>query len=253
MTVFPSRQNPMSQRFFVSTPIDGQHATLTGAEAHHLAHVMRAKSGDEVTLFDGSGCEFSARIESIGKSRIELAVLERSAADRESPVQLTLAVALPKGERQRWLIEKAVELGVANLIPLITERGVAQPTASSITRLERTAMESAKQCGRNRLLVIEPPRIWEDTAPAANAGGAGLRWLLHPGGRTLSAAWSAAANPRPSSVIAAIGPEGGFTDREVQLGLDSGWQLVDLGSRILRVETAAVAVAAWISLAALES
>src|SRR5262249_3330532 len=120
----------MSERFFASSPIGGNRATLSGTEAHHLSHVLRAKAGELITVFDGSGDEFSARIESIGRSEIELAILDRQSMNRESVVRLTLAVALPKGERQRWLIEKAVELGVAQIIPLSTKRGVAQPTAS---------------------------------------------------------------------------------------------------------------------------
>ena len=120
--------------------------------------------------------EFQSRIESISKTRVEVSILERSAIDRESPVELTLAVALPKGDRQRWLIEKIVELGVANLVPLITERGVAQPSESAVARLQRTATEAAKQCGRNRLLTIEPPRRWEEFASSIDPS-AGLRWL----------------------------------------------------------------------------
>jgi 16S rRNA (uracil1498-N3)-methyltransferase len=238
----------MSQRFFISTPVTGQHAALTGAEAHHLAHVMRAQPGDRVTLFDGSGHEFSAQIQSISKSRVEVTILERSRVERESSVELTLAVALPKGDRQRWLIEKIVELGVARLVPLITERGVAQPSDSAVARLERAVIEATKQCGRNRLLAIAPARRWEEFATAEST--AGLRWLVHPGGIPLATAWSAAGAPKPTSVVAAIGPEGGFSDDEVRQAAAAGWQMVDLGPRILRVETAAVAIAAFISLAA---
>src|SRR5579871_5731423 len=141
----------MSERFFVATPITGQLAVLTDTEAHHLAHVMRAKAGDAVMLFDGMGCEFTAEIKSISKSRVELIVLERCEVNRESASALTLAVALPKGDRQRWLIEKVVELGTTTLVPLETERGVAQPTSSALERLRRQVIEASKQCGRNRL------------------------------------------------------------------------------------------------------
>jgi 16S rRNA (uracil1498-N3)-methyltransferase len=237
----------MSGRFFVDSPISGNHATLAGAEAHHLAHVMRAKPGDRLMLFDGSGFEFAAQIESIGKAQVELTVLGRLAIDRESSMRLTLAVALPKGDRQRWLIEKAGELGVANLVPLITQRGVAQPSASAVARLQRTAIEAAKQCGRNRLLEIAQPQRWGDYLSAAVAA---VRWLAHPGGKSLPASWPTAGDQAPpSSVIAAVGPEGGFTDEEVAQAIAAGWQMVDLGPRILRVETAAAAVAAWVSLA----
>ena len=101
-----------------------------------MIHVLRAKPGLEVILFDGSGLEFLARVERIERATVRLAVLERRAVDRESPLRLTLGVALPKGDRQRRLIEKATELGVARLVPLVTARSVAQPTAESLRRLE---------------------------------------------------------------------------------------------------------------------
>lgn len=112
----------MADRYFVETSITGEQATLAAAEAHHLAHVMRAKPGTEVTPFDGSGAEFAARVERVGRSEIELSVLERWKVDREVAIPLTLAAALPKGDRTRWLIEKAVELGVTRFVPLETER-----------------------------------------------------------------------------------------------------------------------------------
>src|SRR5688572_7985367 len=102
----------MSERFFVDSPISADRAMLAGDEARHLAAVMRAQIGDEVVLFDGSGCEFTARVAAIRKQAVELAIIERREVSRELPVELTLAVALPKGDRQKWLVEKATELGV---------------------------------------------------------------------------------------------------------------------------------------------
>src|SRR5688572_8850936 len=112
----------MSDRFFVETPIESERAELIGSEAHHLAHVMRAAVGAEVTLFDGSGAEFPARVIKIGRSQVELVVLERREIDRELPFPLVLGVALPKGDRQKWLVEKATELGVSRIVPLQTSR-----------------------------------------------------------------------------------------------------------------------------------
>jgi 16S rRNA (uracil1498-N3)-methyltransferase len=232
----------MSERFFVSSPISGGRATLFGTEAHHLSHVLRARPGEKVTLFDGSGDEFSARIESIGRSAVELEILERQSVSREARVRLTLAVALPKGERQRWLVEKAVELGVAKIIPLTTKRGVAQPTASAIERLSRSVIEASKQCGRNRLMEIGAPREWTELAVA---DAEATRLLAHPGGIPLHEAVAPIAG-LDQRIVAAIGPEGGFTDEEVNQGVTAGWRLVDLGPRILRVETAAIAIAVFI-------
>lgn len=234
----------MSERFFIDSPITGDHATLQGTEAHHLAHVMRIESGQQVILFDGSGYEFVARVETVGRSKIELTVLERRMVDRESPVRLTLAVALPKGDRQRWLVEKAVELGVMVLVPLSTQRGVAQPTEGALDRLRRSVIEASKQCGRNRLMEIAAAQPWREFAAATPQ--LGLRLLAHPGCAPLSHVVSPkTALPQLPEIIAAVGPEGGFAEDEVQLAIENHWTTVDLGSRILRIETAALTIAAW--------
>lgn len=117
----------MSDRYFVESPVASDRAVLTGAEAHHLLHVMRAKAGTRVTLFDGSGWEFDAVVQRTGRNEVELAIAGRQEIDREARIAVTLGVALPKGERQRWLVEKAVELGVTRIVPLRTCRAVAQP------------------------------------------------------------------------------------------------------------------------------
>jgi 16S rRNA (uracil1498-N3)-methyltransferase len=234
----------MSDRFFIASSITGDVATLIGTEAHHLAHVMRAQVGQTVTLFDGSGGEFLAEIKTIGKREIELVVLERREVNRELSVKFTLAVALPKGERQRWLVEKAVELGAAAIVPLETGRGVAQPSDAALERLRRTVIEASKQCGRNRLLKIIAPQSWGTFI--ASLPDDNLRLLAHPGGAPLRTAWPQdATNLSAPTVVAAVGPEGGFTDEEVVAAVTAGWRTVDLGPRILRVETAAIALAAW--------
>jgi 16S rRNA (uracil1498-N3)-methyltransferase len=228
----------MADRYFVETLITGQRAELTGPEAHHLAHVMRGQPGDEVRLFDGSGAEFTARVEQVGRSTIELAVFARREIDRELPLQITMGVALPKGDRQRWLVEKLTELGVFRLVPLVTEHGVAQPVESALARLRRGVIEASKQSGRNRLMEIAPPQYWQDfiASPSPDA----LRFIAHPE--------STSATPIPAftkkAACFAVGPEGGFTQSEIDAALAAGWQAIDLGPRTLRVETAAMALAA---------
>jgi 16S rRNA (uracil1498-N3)-methyltransferase len=190
-------------------------------------------------------------------------VIERREINRELPFVLVVGVALPKGDRQKWLVEKLTELGASTLVPLITERGVAQPATSAIDRLQRTVIESSKQCGRNRLMTIAEPQRWSEwTRDDCGFGIAdcGLpdqsairnskseidvrRLVAHPGGSPLREI--DLRQPRPTQL--AIGPEGGLTDTEVAAALAAGWQQVDLGLRILRVETAAIALAAAISL-----
>jgi 16S rRNA (uracil1498-N3)-methyltransferase len=169
----------MSRRFFVETRLASSHARLVGSEADHLIRVLRAQVGDEVVLFDGSGAEFRSRLVSVGRSEVDLQVLERCVIDRELSPPLLLAVALPKGDRQRWLVEKAVELGVSQLIPLATERGVAQPVDRAVQRLQRAVIEASKQCGRNRLMTISSPQTIAECLAAAPPDC--QRWLIHPG------------------------------------------------------------------------
>jgi len=235
----------MSCRYFVAEPISGSHAVLTEQEAHHLLHVMRLGEGDEVLLFDGSGAEFPARVEKTTRREVHLAVLARRAVDRELPLQVVLAVALPKGDRQKWLVEKAVELGVGRLIPLRCERSVAQPGKQTLRRLERTVIEASKQCGRNRLMQIADPVDW--AALAAEPPDNCMRYLAHPGAPS-GTELSLPAEKKSAQV--AIGPEGGLSDEEIAIGIEHDWHLLSLGKRILRIETAAVAVAAHLSLLA---
>jgi 16S rRNA (uracil1498-N3)-methyltransferase len=230
----------MSQRFFVESPIgEAASARLVDSEAQHLAKVMRAKLGDEVTLFDGSGQEFTGRISAIGKSAVDLEIVQRRPIDRELRNPLTLAVSLPKGDRQKVLVEKLVELGVTRLIPLDTQRSVAEGTPAALARLLRQVIEASKQCGRNRLMEIAEPltlsRLIETTAAAE------LRVLAHPAGGALSA-----LSPSAAATVA-IGPEGGFTDDEIAAAQAAGWEIVAFGPRTLRIETAALALAALLA------
>lgn len=243
----------MSERFFLPHPITTEHVTLGGPEAHHLLHVMRAAVGTAITLFDNSGAEFAAIVETPCRTEVVVRIVERREADRELPFHLTVGVALPKGDRQKWLVEKLTELGVTTLVPLITERGVAQPNSSAIGRLSRTVIEAAKQCGRNRLMHVAEPRewnAWTETAGCLESRvsqppAAIRRLFAHPSGipfREIDL-----REPLPTAL--AIGPEGGLTDGEVAAALEAGWQQVSLGSRILRVETAAIALAAVVAIA----
>lgn len=230
----------MSERFFIEPPITGDRALLTGSEVHHLAGVMRAKVGDEITLFDGSGWEFTGRIESLKKDRCELAILQKREHSREPGIAITAGVALPKGERQKWLVEKLTELGVTQLVPLLTARGVVQPGEQAAARLRRSVIEASKQCGRNRLLKIAPAiaaEAWFAATPASE-----LRLLADPAGEPFSSLQPEIRNRQ--SVHFAIGPEGGFTAAEVAAAKSAGWKAVALGNSILRIETAAIALAA---------
>lgn len=229
----------MTDRYYLERPIREGETTLSGSEAHHLLHVMRASPGDLVTLFDGSGREHSAQVVRVGRSDVHLRILRSDTVDRELPIDLTLAVSLPKGERQKWLVEKAVELGVRRLVPIRAARSVAQPAEQALTRLRRGAIEASKQCGRNRLLTIEEPQEWAAFVPSV--ADVENRLLAHPARLGMPE-----ASPVGPSAVVAIGPEGGWTQEEVSLALAAGWTLVDMGPRILRVETAAIYLVALV-------
>lgn len=236
----------MNRRFFSETPITGDSVTLADSEAHHLLHVLRATVGDQVTLFDGSGHEFAAEVSELGRREVGLRVVSKQVADRESPRNVTLAVALPKGDRQKTLVEKCVELGVATLIPLTTERGVAQPKMSALQKLRRGVIEASKQCGRNRLMEISRATAFSDLVQSdcdAKENADALRVLAHPYDAVpLDELLGSTTHGQP--IHAAIGPEGGFSDDEIALAVQGGWQPIQLGARILRIETAAIAIAA---------
>lgn len=233
----------MTERYYSETPISGDRALLTGDEAHHLMNVMRARVGDEVVLFDGLGAEFSARIEQLAKREVRLAVTSRAETNREAPRRVTLYCALPRGDRQRWLVEKAVEMGVTKFVPLRTARGVVQPDAGVCERLRRTVVEASKQCRRNVLMEIGDPC---GVPPAGESLSHDVcRLLAHPGAEATLVDETAPGRLPPGAAVAIlIGPEGGFTDDEARAAQAAGWQAVDLGARILRIETAALLAAA---------
>ena len=252
----------MSERYFLSERrelLAEGRAVLTDSEARHLIRVMRTKIGDEALLFDGSGKEYRGRVERIGRDEVELAVLETRAPENDPEIELTMAVALPKGDRQKWLIEKLTELGVRRYIPLAVERADISVDENVLSRLRRQVIEASKQCGRVRLMEILPEAgrreiaaqfPFEDPSSPQNANET-LRILAHPisdgafGQRSFTDFLEQfRANGTPKKILLVIGPVGGFTDAEVQSAVDDGWPLLDLGRQVYRVETAAITAAA---------
>lgn len=218
--------------------------TLQGAEAHHLATVCRLRQGDAVCLFNGDGNEYSAHITDVGRRAVTLQIESMSTPMRELAFSFVVAAPLPKGDRAQFLVEKLTELGVSTLVPLATDRSVFQPREAKLDKLQRWVIEASKQCGRNTLMQIAVPQAW--TEYCALPGEGEQRWLAHPGGKQ----GSDCQLQLKGVVRVAVGPEGGLTDAEVAAGLASGWQLISLGPRVLRIETAALALASWASLAA---
>lgn len=227
----------MSERFYVNSPLACGPVRLEGAEARHLAAVCRLRPGDQVYLFNGDGKQYRAEVAGVERRHVELRVFTVEEPARELGFRLEVAAPLPKGDRAQFLVEKLTELGVTDFVPLLTERSVIQPGASHLEKLRRYVIESSKQCGRNTLLRIAAPTSWrtyafQQTLPAQ-------RMLAHP------SAAVAVDFERCDSALA-VGPEGGWTDEEVALAGAAGWRKVGLGPRTLRVETAALLLAAWV-------
>ncbi len=242
----------MSRRYYSAAPLTGPQATLDGPEAHHRLHVLRAQPGAQATLFDGSGCEFDAEVTACRRSTVELTITARREVDRELPAPSVLGVPLPKGDRQRWLVEKAVELGVTRLVPLRTEHST-EHGARPAGKLDRYVIEASKQCGRNRLMEITELRTWEQWLTLAGEADEkpleARRLVAHFTGQPRGAINVGEARP----TYAAVGPEGGFTDAEIAAATAAGWKIASLGPRILRVETAAVFLATAAAMTSVEN
>ena len=223
----------------------GEMVELTGPEAHHLLNVLRKQPGDRVELFDGRGTAAIAEIISLSRRTIELRIVDRSTAVETSRRQVTLATAVPKGDRFRWLVEKATELGVERLIPLQTTRSVVDPRSGKLDKMRQAVIAACKQSGRNRLLEIaETTTLAEllDGRDGSQETESSTLLIAHPGGEAIDEAL--ADVPVETSILMLIGPEGGFTDDEVTLAESHGAKPISLGPHILRIETAALAAAA---------
>lgn len=234
------RSTPMSERFFLTAPPAAGHAELVGDEARHLARVLRARVGDAIVVFDGRGTAWPAHVAALGRDRVTLD-LGPPLAPAAPPLPLTLAVALPKGDRQKWMVEKLTELGCGRLVPLATSRGVAEATPAAVERLTRGTIEACKQCGRTTLLEIAPPATL--AAALADRDPGMLAVVADPGGEPFGPLLTQHAG----AVLALVGPEGGFTADELAAATGAGCRRVSLAPHILRVETAAIALAAAVA------
>ena len=224
-------------RFFHPDPLVAQTCVALAPAAARHVQVLRLQPGDEICLFNGAGGEWSARIEHMGRKDVTVNVLKHQAIEREAPNQVVLAVGMPANERMDWLVEKATELGVARLVPLMTERSVLRLHADRALKRQAhwqaLAHAACEQCGRNRPPTIDLPQ---------SLG----QFLAQDHGRTAKRLLSLAPSappPQPSHghVTVLSGPEGGLSNAEEALALAAGFVPWQLGPRTLRAETAALA------------
>jgi 16S rRNA (uracil1498-N3)-methyltransferase len=249
-------------RVFVDEDLNsGGVVELARDSAAHVAKVLRARSGDELVLFNGDGREFSGTIESVKGSRVFASIGAARIFDRESPFKVTLVQCVPRGDRMDFIVQKATELGVERIVPVLSQRSVVRldpsQAASKQAHWRAVAISACEQCGRNCLPALEAPLPLLHFLGAAGAGDSRvLRLVLEPeradeprraAGAALEAALEAgtrvAGTPVTGALIA-IGPEGGFAPEELEAFNISSFSRLGLGPRVLRTETAAIAAIA---------
>lgn len=225
-------------RIFTDQPLAAQASvTLEENASRHLCQVLRMQSGDALTLFNGDGSSYQAQIEFADKKKALVRVLEATTGDAPPPLYIHLGIALSKGDRFDWVLQKATELGVSRVTPLYTQRVDVKLNRERSEKKQRhwqqVIVSACEQCGRNTL-----PRLDEPTALAPWLSGleADQKWVLSP---THSDNFRGADQPASAALL--IGPEGGLDDSEVELALRSDFKALQLGPRILRTETAPVA------------
>jgi len=230
-------------RFFVPRKsIIHQRATVEGPELDHLRKVLRLGPGDPITVFDDGGWEHEAVIRSLSAQAAEIDLLRSVQAERESPLLLTLAVGLTKGEKMDFVVEKATELGVQAIVPFVSAYTVPKLDQRKIEkrgeRWQKIALAAAKQCGRTRIPEIFPLADFENMVQQTTVPLNLLFWEKEAH-QTLKQV--RATDPEARSILLVIGPEGGLSDQEADLAQQHGFKAIRLGRRILRAETAAVA------------
>jgi 16S rRNA (uracil1498-N3)-methyltransferase len=231
----------MVPRFYVDGPLRaGSVCTLSEDAAHHAVHVLRLREGEDITLFNGRGGEYAARIASMQRLKILVDILQHRAIEREAPLRITLVQGVSAGERMDSTVRKAVELGVAGVQPVLATRSVARPKGeradSRRAHWQKVVIAACEQCGRNRIPEVHPLIPVSDYRPSGDAA----RILLSP---QATLRFSEAVK-NSSAFLLAAGPEAGFTAEEEAALAGAGFVPALLGPRVLRTDTAAVAALA---------
>ncbi len=214
--------------------------------AHQLGHVLRLAPGAVIGVLDGRGAGYRVELLRLERGRAAGRVLGPLDGGGEPQVALSLYQCSLKADKFEWVLQKGVELGVERFVPVVAERSVVRPVAALAGKAERwrrIIQEAAEQCGRSRLPTLAPPLGWA-AAVVDGRGARFLPWEGQSGAPALGHAVCAAPSPLPAEVSLLIGPEGGVTAREAGQAAAAGWQVVTLGPRILRAETAALAAVA---------
>ena len=226
-------------RVYVEEPLSaGRSCDIKGSAANHIMRVLRLRDGDALTLFDSHGGEYGARITGFRKDSVQVEVQEHRDVERESLLHLTLAQGISRGERMDWVMQKATELGVARIVPVITERTMVKlDERQSVRKVEHwraIVIAACEQSGRNRVPEVAPPCAFHELLRKGDADGQKL--LLSPTGDL-----SARDLALTGRALLLVGPEGGLSPDERDAAVSDGFRQVRMGPRVLRTETAAIA------------
>jgi 16S rRNA (uracil1498-N3)-methyltransferase len=239
---------PKPPRFFISPEqAAGPQITLSGEDVRHIAAVLRMKTGDELLLCDGRGTEYKVKIAQVGKAEIKTDIVSRSKRDIRYPL-ITLGQGMPKSDKMDWIVQKATELGVAAIVPLVTERTIVKvkDEEKRVSRWQKICREAAMQSNRIDIPRVEAIRRFPDYVNSLSPDPETL--MLIP--------WEEGTEPIKKvlrgkqgiqHIIVLIGPEGGFSSAEAEIAKSRGFHPVSLGPNILRTETAATAVLSMIN------
>ena len=222
-------------RFFIDAPLSlGQHE-LPEAQAHYIGRVLRHAAGDAVQLLDGSGREYLGELIDVGKKTVRIELHEAFDGLAETPLRIHLGQGLSRGERMDWAIQKATELGVSEITPIVSARCEVrlkdERADKRIAHWRQVAISACEQCGRSVLPLIHPPLELDAWLQQVEAD---LKLVLHPIAAALQ------SHAKPDSLAFLIGPEGGLSDAEVDQAKGAGFHAARLGPRVLRTETAPV-------------
>lgn len=231
-------------RVYVSAPlVSGAAAVLSGDAANHIARVLRLRPGDPLALFDGRGGEYEAKLTELQGAKVIVQVGEHRAQERESKLRITLLQGIARGDRMDTIVQKATELGVARIVPVMTERSVVKLSSHNAHKKHAhwlaIAIAACEQCGRNRLPELAQPQTVSD-AVSRECEPNSRCLLLVPG----AAATLAATARGSTSITLLIGPEGGLSAMESEIAIRAGFTGCRIGPRILRTETASLAAIA---------
>lgn len=238
----------MPARLYVAAPlVGGAEFSLPDSAARHV-QVLRLQPGAALTLFDGSGAEWAAEVVQMARSAVVVRVGARREADRELPLSVTLALGMPTNERMDTVVEKATELGVAAIQPLLCERSVLRLAGERADKRrehwQSVSIAACEQCGRNKVPVIEPIRPLSTWLASLSTGTPNeTRWLL-----STSETAPLRSRAHGLAVIALSGPEGGLSSAEESAALERGFEPISLGPRVLRADTAPLALLAHLGL-----